>query len=53
MLIEKDARRFITSAIEIEKELSSQEVREKAKGKIMIDCPDFNKNRSKLVELLN
>jgi len=46
MLIEKDARRYITQAIEFEKELTSQEVRERAKGKIVMDCPEFNKNRS-------
>ena len=53
MLIESDARRFITEAIEIEKEITSSEVRERAKGKIMVDCPDYNKNRSKLIKLLN
>ncbi len=53
MLIESDARRFITQAIEIEKEIASAEVRERAKGKIMVDCPDFNKNRKKLVDLIN
>lgn len=45
MLIEQDARRYITDAIEIEKEITSAEVRERAKGKIMVDCPDYNKNR--------
>jgi len=34
MLIEKDARRYISRAIEIEKELSSIEIREKIRGKI-------------------
>jgi hypothetical protein len=29
----------------VEKEISSSEVRERAKGKIMVDCPDYNKNR--------
>lgn len=53
MLIESDARRFITEAIEIEKEITSAEVRERAKGKIMVDCPDYNKNRSKLIENIN
>ena len=34
MLIEADARLFITEAIETDKELSSIEVREKARGRI-------------------
>lgn len=53
MLIESDARRFITEAIETEKEILSAEVRERAKGKIMVDCPDYNKNRSKLIAIIN
>ena len=31
----------------------SSEVREKAKGKIMIDCPEYLKNRSKLISIIN
>lgn len=53
MLIESDARRFISEAIEIEKDITSAEVRERAKGKIMVDCPDYNKNWSKLIENIN
>lgn len=53
MLIESDARRFVTDAIEIDKEITSAEVRERAKGKIMMDCPDYNKNRSKLIAIIN
>lgn len=53
MLIEQDARRYITQAIEYEKEITSAEVRERAKGKIMVDCPEYNKNRSKLIHVLN
>ena len=49
MLIEQDARRFITEAIELEKTITSSEVRERAKGKIMVDCPDYNKNRAALI----
>ena len=45
MFIESDARRFITQAIEIEKEISSEEIRQRAKGKIMVESPEFNKNR--------
>ena len=37
MLIEADARLFITEAIETDKELTSIEVREKARGRIQID----------------
>jgi hypothetical protein len=29
----------------LEKEISSAEVRERAKGKIMVDCSDYKKNR--------
>lgn len=53
MLIEQDARRFIQEAIDIEKEITSAEVRERAKGKIMVECTDYNKNRKKLVEIVN
>lgn len=53
MLIEQDARRYITEAIETEKEITSAEVRERAKGKIMVECPDYNKNRSKLINIIN
>jgi hypothetical protein len=53
MLIEQDARRHITEAIEVEKEISSMEVRERAKGKIMVECPMFNYNRQRLIILIN
>lgn len=53
MLIEQDARRYITEAIDLEKEITSAELRERAKGKIMVDCPDYNKNRGRLVSLIN
>ena len=53
MLIESDARRFITEAIEIEKEITSSEVREKAKGKIILDSKEYNNTRKKLVEIIN
>ena len=36
MLIETDARRYISKAIEIETELTSIEIREKLKGKIFV-----------------
>ncbi len=37
MLIEADARLFITEAIEADKELSVIEVRQKARGRIVVD----------------
>ena len=36
MLIEQEARRFIVKGIELDKELTSIEIREKMKGKILI-----------------
>ncbi len=53
MLIESDARRFVTEAIEIDKDITSSEVRERAKGKIMVECPEYNNNRRKLVQIIN
>ena len=53
MLIEQDARRFIQQAIDFEREISSAEVRERAKGKIMVECTEHNKNRKKFIEILN
>ena len=52
MLIEADARRFITDAIETEKELSSIEQREKTRGRIVMDTPEYNKKRTKLIGIL-
>lgn len=49
MLIEADARLFITEAIEIEKELSSVEQREKGRGRIVVDTAEYTKLRAKLV----
>ena len=42
MLIEADARRFITEAIETEKELTGLEQREKSRGRIVMDTPEYN-----------
>ena len=42
LLIEADARRFITEAIETEKELTSLEQREKSRGRIVMDTPEYN-----------
>lgn len=37
MLIEADARRFITDAIETEKDLTAIEAKEKSRGRIVVD----------------
>ena len=52
MLIEADARRFITEAIEVEKTLSSLEEREKIKGKILVDNEEYHKCRQKLTKII-
>jgi len=49
MLIEADARRFITEAIETEKELTNIELREKSRGRIVVDHPEYNQKRSKVI----
>lgn len=36
MFIESEARKYITQAIEIDKELTSIEIREKMRGKILV-----------------
>lgn len=52
MLIEADARRFITDAIETEKDLSHIEVKEKSRGRIVVDTPDYIQKRTKLILIL-
>ena len=52
MLIEADARRFITEAIETEKELTGIELREKSRGRIVVDHPEYNQKRSKVIQIL-
>lgn len=52
MLIEADARRFISDAIEIEKELKSMEIREKAKGRIVIESKEYTKKRGELATIM-
>ena len=52
MLIEADARRFITEAIETEKELSGIEQKEKSRGRIVIDSPEYTLKRTKLIATL-
>ena len=49
MLIEADARLFITEAIEADKELSQIEMREKARGRIKIDTAEYTEKRQKLI----
>jgi hypothetical protein len=49
MLIEADARRFITEAIENEKELTAIEQREKSRGRIVVDYPEYNQKRTKVI----
>lgn len=52
MLIEADARRFITEAIDTEKELSSIEEIEKSRGRILIDHQEYSEKRQKLIATL-
>lgn len=40
MFIESEARKHITQAIEIDKELTSIEIREKLRGKILVVSED-------------
>jgi len=49
MLIEADARLFITEAIETDKELATIETKEKAHGRIQIDNVKYSSLRSKLI----
>ena len=52
MLIEADARRFITEAIETEKDLTTIEAKEKARGRIMVETPEYIQKRKKLIQIL-
>jgi len=52
MLIEADARRFITEAIETELHLGQIEQKEKSRGRIVIDTEDFVQKRMKLITIL-
>ena len=52
MLIEADARRFITEAIESEKELTQIEIKEKSRGRIVVDTSAYSLKRSKLITIL-
>lgn len=50
-MIEKDARSRIVNAIELEKEIQSFEIRERLKGKVVLNCDTYNELRKKLVEV--
>lgn len=52
ILIENESRRFITQAIELEKDLMTFETRAKFRGMILLDNEEYNKIRTKLVNLL-
>ena len=52
MLIEADARLFITEAIEEDKELALIEQREKARGRIVVDTIEYTEKRAKLITIL-
>jgi len=51
MIIESDARRYISDAIKLEKELVSMEVRERAKGRVLLNWDEYNNTRRKLTKL--
>jgi hypothetical protein len=53
MLIEADARRFITEAIESEKELALIEMKEKSRGRIVVDSHEYTQKRTKLIKILS
>jgi len=52
MLIEADARWFITDAINIEKELTVVEKQEKSKGKIFMESERYNMIWRKMVKII-
>jgi len=52
MLIEADARLFITEAIETDKELTAIENKEKTHGRIQIENVRHSSLRSKLIQIL-
>jgi len=51
MVIEKDARSRIVKAIDLEKEIQSFEIRERLKGKVVLNSEPYNELRRKFVEL--
>lgn len=53
ILIENESRRFINQAIELEKDLITFETRAKFRGMILLDNEEYNKLRTKLVNLFS
>ncbi len=53
MIIENDARRYVTKAIELERELSSIEIREKMKGTILINSKDYHFLRKNMCKIIS
>ena len=53
MLIETDARRHISKAIEIEGELNSIEIREKLRGRICVHNDDYERTRKSLCKVIS
>ena len=51
-MIENESRRFITQAIDYEKDLMTFETRAKFRGMILLDNEEYNKIRTKLVNLI-
>jgi hypothetical protein len=52
MLIESDARRYITQSIDLEKELHLLEIREKSVGRMVIESEEYHECRRQLVRLV-
>jgi len=52
MLIESDARRYITQSIDLEKDLQSIEIREKSLGRMVTESEEYHEHRRKLVHLM-
>lgn len=48
MSIEAEARKYITDAIDIEKQMQVLEIREKARGRILLDSDEYDKLRTLL-----
>jgi hypothetical protein len=49
MLIEADARLYITEALEADRDLLQIEQREKARGRIVVDTIEYTEKRAKLI----
>ena len=49
MSIESEARKYITDAIEIEKKITIAETKEKNRGRILLDSPEYDKQRTLLI----